>query len=205
MRIFISYRREDSSGYSGRLYDHLTMSFGEESVFMDTDTIKPGQNFVEIIQAEINRCDVLLAVMGKQWTTVENSDGNLRLQNPNDYVRLEVGLALKLHKLVIPILLENRNMPLPDELPEDLAIISQLNALSVSHERFRSDMTRLVAVLQEYEASAPESKSPLLQPRSPDDHIDLSGEWTNPDGSVDVYFRQHKNRLIGVYRLDGFK
>src|ERR1700736_6285006 len=95
-RVFISYRREESSGYAGRLFDHLQEHFGEEQVFMDVDRIQPGEDFKEAIEKTVASSDALLAVIGKKWLTIKNKKGQRRLEDPEDYVRLEIAKALEL-------------------------------------------------------------------------------------------------------------
>ena len=88
-RIFISYRRDDASGHAGRLYDDLAERFGDDRVFIDIDTIEPGVDFGDSIEQALDRCEVVLAVIGKSWVTITDSAGLRRLDNPDDYVRME--------------------------------------------------------------------------------------------------------------------
>ena len=88
--IFVSYRRQDSSHLAGRLYDRLADRFGKSQVFMDVDTIEPGVNFAEEVNRAVATCTVLLAVVGPNWLTVTDEYGCRRLDDPDDYVRLEI-------------------------------------------------------------------------------------------------------------------
>jgi hypothetical protein len=90
-KIFISYRRADSGGRAGRLYDRLSQYFGRESVLLDIDAIEPGLDFVEVIQAAVGSCNALIAVIGREWLTSVDAEGQRRLENPEDFVRLETG------------------------------------------------------------------------------------------------------------------
>jgi hypothetical protein len=92
--IFISYRREDSAPYAGRIYDRLSAEFGADQVFMDVDDIAPGADFVAQIGAKVGGCDALIAVIGKNWLSARNAKGQLRFADPNDFVGLELSLAL---------------------------------------------------------------------------------------------------------------
>ena len=124
-RVFISYRREDSSGWAGRLYDRLSQRFGGDNVFMDIDTIEPGLDFVEVIQRAVGSCDVLIALIGRQWPTVSDATGQRRLDNPEDFVRLEIAAALRRDIPVIPVLVRATAMPRPDQptsVPGDCAV-----------------------------------------------------------------------------------
>ncbi len=118
--IFISYRREDSSGYSGRLFDRLTAQFNRDQLFMDIDAIEPGVDFVEVIERAVSSCDVLVAVIGKQWLTVTDANGRRRLDNPEDFIRLEVGTALDRGIRVIPVLVRGgSDKSVPPQRPGD--------------------------------------------------------------------------------------
>ena len=101
--IFISYRREDSCAYAGRLYDHLIEQFGKDRVFMDVDSIEPGVDFVEVLQNTVSSCDVLIAVIGQHWLTAADTEGR-RLDHPEDFVRVEISTALSRNVRVIPAL-----------------------------------------------------------------------------------------------------
>src|ERR1700751_5019725 len=103
--IFISYRREDSAAAAGRVNDRLEQEFGRESLFMDVDAIPLGLDFVEVIGAEVAKCDVLLAIIGSNWLDAKDEGGNRRLDSENDFVRIEIAAALKRNIRVIPILL----------------------------------------------------------------------------------------------------
>src|SRR5215472_6435445 len=93
-RIFVSYRREDTAYPSGWLFDKLAQHFGQDQVFKDIDSIDLGDDFVEVITAAVERCEVLLALIGKKWLTASDEDGHQRLDNPTDFVRLEVEAAI---------------------------------------------------------------------------------------------------------------
>src|SRR5512135_347064 len=117
-RIFISYRRQDSPSTTGRIYDQLESAFGSDKVFRDINDIDAGQDFRAKITQEIDQCDILLVIIGPKWETITDSQGNRRLDNPNDFVRLEIEAGLKdPKKVVIPVLAENAPMPNPDTLP----------------------------------------------------------------------------------------
>jgi len=158
-RIFISYRREDSAGYAGRIYDRLVQHFGPDQIFMDVDNIRPGMDFVEAIENAVGSCDVLLALIGKQWSTITNEKGEQRLNNPNDFVRLEVKTALDRNILVIPTLVHGADMPRQQDLPPDLEKLTRRNALEISTSRFHDDMTRLIKELDDI-SGVPDANNP---------------------------------------------
>ncbi|HEY0795340.1 MAG TPA: toll/interleukin-1 receptor domain-containing protein, partial [Acidisarcina sp.] len=145
--VFISYRREDSGGYAGRLFDILSARFGKENTFMDVDAISGGDNFVTVIEQKVGLCDVLLAVIGERWLTVTDEKGTRRLDNPGDFVSLEISKALERGVRVIPILVSKATMPRQADLPEDLRALSLREAVELRDEYFRDDANRLVDLL----------------------------------------------------------
>src|SRR5215216_2926266 len=147
-RVFISYRRQESSGLAGRLYDRLAARFGDDQIFMVVDTIALGVDFAEVIAQAVSSCEVLLAVIGPRWLTATDADGRRRLDDPDDFVRLEIAAALERDIRVIPILVEGAVMPRRQQLPEALAGLARRQALSVRHESFRADADRLLAAIE---------------------------------------------------------
>src|SRR5512145_3125697 len=103
-RIFINYRRQDSEGYVGRLYDHLVQHFEPGDVFMDVDDIAPGADFVQVLEEAVAGCDVCIVVIGPAWSAAADDSGQRRLDQWDDFVRIEIATALKQNKLVIPVL-----------------------------------------------------------------------------------------------------
>jgi len=146
--IFISYRREDSAPYAGRLCDRLGQHFGANRVFMDVDDIPPGADFAAHIGAKIGACDALLAVIGKQWLTARTGKGESRLGEPNDLVRHEIALALQRRILVIPVLVEGASMPKADALPLELRPLAQRNAVMIGDHDFQGDTAKLIKALE---------------------------------------------------------
>jgi hypothetical protein len=146
--IFISYRREDSAAHAGRLYDRLSAHFGADQVFMDVDDISPGADFASHIDAKVGACDAMVVVIGKNWLTVRNGQGQLRLSDPNDIVGLEVAMALQRGVLVIPILVGGAQMPQATELRTDLRGLAGRNAVSIDDRDFQRDADRLVGALE---------------------------------------------------------
>lgn len=147
-RIFISYRRNDSAGWAGRLYDRLGQRFGKANLFMDIDTIEPGLEFVEVIQNSVASCNVLIALIGPRWLDSMDDTGHRRLENPEDYVRLEITTALERNIRVIPTLLQGAVMPRSTDLPDGLKPLARRNALRIDETRFEYDVTQLIGVLE---------------------------------------------------------
>ena len=155
--IFVNYRREDSAGHAGRLFDHLSGRFPGR-VFMDVDTIEPGIDFIDVIEHAVGCCEVLIVMIGDEWLYAADAEGRRRLDNPNDFVRLEIAAALARDIRVIPVLVRGATMPRPDDLPPDLAKLTRRNAVELSDARFAFDVDRLIqaieGVLQEKAPSA---------------------------------------------------
>ena len=147
--IFVSYRRQDSQDFAGRLYDRLADRFGADQVFMDVDTIEAGADFAEAINRAVAACTVLVAVIGPKWLTATDKRGRRRLDDPDDFVRLEIEAALAREVWVIPILVQGAIMPGREDLPESLVRLARRNALFIRHESFRSDAVRLLAAIEQ--------------------------------------------------------
>jgi hypothetical protein len=139
-KVFISYRRDDSAGHAGHVHDRLEREFGHDLLFMDVDSIPLGANFFKVLSERVGQCDVLLAVIGPNWLTVRDDEGVRRLDNPKDFVRIEIATALQRDIPVIPILLDGARIPKADQLPEDLKELTMRNGLDVRHASFHSDM-----------------------------------------------------------------
>ena len=148
--IFISYRRDDTEGEAGRLFDDLVRAYGDSSVFMDVAGIQPGIDFRKAIDDNVGGCGVLLAVIGPAWVTITSKDGNRRLDDANDYVRLEIASALKRNIPVIPVLVHDAHMPALDQLPDDLKDLRYRNSVELTHARWNSDVALLIGALKSY-------------------------------------------------------
>jgi glycerophosphoryl diester phosphodiesterase len=147
-RVFISYRRQDTAWPARQLYDVLVAELGADRVFKDVDNIEPGDDFVERIQSAVGSCEVLLALIGPQWLTVTDANGLRRLDDPQDFVRIEVETALTRDDVrVIPILVDNAKMPSPQELPSGLARLTRRQAVEINPVNF--DTRRLLRVLND--------------------------------------------------------
>ena len=141
--IFISYRRDDSAGYTRAICDKLAERFSKDRIFMDVDSIEPGSSFDEVIGTAVGRCDVLLAMIGKRWLEAKDGSGP-RINDPKDFVRIEITAALSRNIRVIPVLLDDARMPAPDALPEPVRPLAFRNAIEISGDSgFASDVDRL--------------------------------------------------------------
>ena len=177
-KVFISYRREDSAASAGRIQDRLEREVGRDLLFIDVDGIPLGVNFVKVLRQEVAKCGVLLAVIGPHWLDVRDEDGTRRLNNPNDFVRIEIATALQRDIPVIPILLDGTRVPKAEQLPEDLKELAQRNGLDVRHTSFHADMDKLIRGLKEALFGAPQeikqevpplsASTPRREPNAPD-------------------------------------
>ena len=165
--IFLSYRREDSEGQAGRLYDDLVAVFGSDSVFMDVAAIQPGRDFRKSIDQSLNSCGVFLSLIGKNWLSAKDTSGQRRLDDPADFVRIETGAALKRDIPVIPILVQGASAPKPDQLPDDLKELAFRNAVELTHARWDSDIEVLIKALRPHiSQSSPKPEPERVQPGS---------------------------------------
>jgi len=157
--IFISYRRDDSPGFAGRLAEDLDAAFGADQVFRDIDDIRPGEDFVKAITTHLQSVDVLLAVIGPDWLNA-SKDGRRRLDDPADFVHLEIRLALAAGKPVWPVLIGGAVIPRENELPDALRSLARHQAIVLADASWRDDVARLVAALRP--SVSARSRRPLL-------------------------------------------
>jgi hypothetical protein len=132
-KIFINYRREDGAALAGRIYDWLEREFGHDQIFMDVDAIRLGVNYITALNEEVAKCDVLIALIGRNWLDARDEAGNRRLDNPDDFVRNEIATALQRQIPVIPILVDGTKVPKANQLPSDIQELAQRQGLEVRH------------------------------------------------------------------------
>lgn len=145
-RVFVNYRRSDASAHANLLYDWIRERYGEDRVFKDVDSIAPGLDFVEAIESAIDSSEVMLVVIGKGW--VVDASGRRRLEDVDDYVRMEVATALHRNIRVIPVLVEGAEMPSVADLPEPLAPLTRRHAFELNNARSRADRDELLRRLE---------------------------------------------------------
>lgn len=155
--IFLSYRREDASPHARTLQLLLSQRILDVHIFMDLDSIDPGQDFAEIIQDALNSCAVLVALIGPRWATVADEEGHRRLDNPDDYVRFEVKTALERGVRVIPVLVDDAKPLRQQDLPADLHKLARLEAHRLSWDRFTDDADRLLVLIQRVLGATPKA------------------------------------------------
>jgi hypothetical protein len=158
--IFLSYRRQDSQSATGRLADRLEARFGRTRVFHDHESIVAGEDFDAIIRRRVEASTVLLVIVGPRWLGATDATGRRRLDDPHDYVRLEIELALRADVAVVPVLVEGATMPQAAGLPPSLAAFARCQAVELSETRWRYDADQLVATLQSRFAIESETPPP---------------------------------------------
>lgn len=167
LRIFLNYRREDASGHAGRLYDSLADRFGPDNVFMDVDTIRLGSDFAAVIERAVNQCDVLVALMGRQWLSTAGADGRPRLDDPDDFVRLELESAFANDLVVIPTAVQGATFPGPPDLPPSLEPLARRQGIELRDTAWHDDINRLIRRLERLveEPSEPPRQAQPAPPR----------------------------------------
>jgi hypothetical protein len=203
--VFLSYRRGDTLGTAGRMFDRLAVRFGRDSVFMDFDSIPPGVDFRQHLAQALRKCDILLVLIGDRWVG-RKWFRRRRLDSPSDYVRMEVEAALVQKVRVIPVIVRPAQMPSVADLPASLRELAFCQAIEVDPGRdFHSHMDLLIQCIDQgvpLSEVSPEEATPMLSigfmPRSHldgpnrlmDDFLRLQGTWEytfrNDDGQVIV-------------------
>lgn len=159
--LFISYRRIDSAGFTGRLFDHLSRHFGRHHVFMDIEGgIERGADFPEVIEKTVQSADAMIAVIGRQWLSCVDDTGKRRLDNPDDWVRNEIAAALQRNILLLPVLVDGGSMPAANQLPEDISRLARKQASEISSSRWDYDLAQLIKILERVIPVAGSEKPP---------------------------------------------
>lgn len=148
-RIFINYRRGDSIATAGRLHDRLVRAFGRNNIFMDVDHIPVGVDFVKHLETQVGACEAFLAVIGQTWLETKDEAGRRRIDDPKDFVAIEIAAALERNIPVIPVLIDGACIPEADQLPEPLRPLARRHAIEIRNSQFGSDADRLIAKVRE--------------------------------------------------------
>jgi formylglycine-generating enzyme required for sulfatase activity len=164
-KILISYRREDSADVAGRIYDRLIQQFGQEAVFKDVDSIPFGVDFRIHLDAQVAKCEVFLAVIGRDWMKKRGSKGKSRLEDPGDFVRIEIESALQRQIPVIPVLVSGASIPPAERLPASIQGLSYRNGIPVRPDPdFHRDMDRLIEYLKQQIQGLKEHRTEPVRP-----------------------------------------
>jgi hypothetical protein len=143
-KIFLSYRRADSQPIADRINQSLAQKFGQENVFKDVCSIPPGKDFRAAIESALIGSEIALIIIGKQWATITDASGKKRLENPDDFVRFEVEMALRHARRIIPVLVDNATMPNATDLPVSIQPLVFKNAAVIRHDPdFKRDIENL--------------------------------------------------------------
>jgi hypothetical protein len=161
-QVFVSYRRQNSSGYAGWLYDHLASVIGSRQVYIDVINIPPGTDYTERVRAALTLSSAVLVLMGPGWHEARSADGTLRLEDPDDLVRREAAWAHESGKQVIPVLVGGAALPAASDLPESLQFLSSLTPAVLSDGTWRQDVTTLVHRLRAAAAARTKKRQALI-------------------------------------------
>jgi formylglycine-generating enzyme required for sulfatase activity len=208
-KVFISYRRDDSKYQARMIYTAFCQVVAPENVFMDVDSIPPGANFRKILKGWVHECEVLLALIGPGWIdAIDPKTGQRRLDNSNDFVRIEIGEALARDIPVVPVLLDGAPMPNVDVLPDDMKELVDRQAEFVVYRTFDPDVARLIRKLRLDQTAAPATPVPPKPPSQPDEArmraegrvlVDAaiienpSGRWFKPGAGKTEWFKDHEH------------
>jgi formylglycine-generating enzyme required for sulfatase activity len=164
--VFISYRRADSAAISGRIYDRLRAEFGKDAIFKDVDNIPAGSDFRGVLREATAHCKVMLVIIGQRWVTIDDGQGNRRLDNLNDFVRIEIETGLQRDTArVIPVLVGGAGMPAAHDLPDTLRELAFKNAVPVRDDPdFHRDVDRLVAAIRPFIEAPTPTPMPVVTP-----------------------------------------
>ena len=146
--IFICYRRADSENIAGRIYDKLVGYYGKDPIFKDVDSIPLGVDFRTFLDEKVGQCRVLLVFIGNQWLKITDEEGNRRLDDFRDFVRIEIESALKRDIPVIPLLVRRATMPEEEDLPQEIKGLAFRKWIQIRPDPdFHNDMERLISAL----------------------------------------------------------
>jgi len=166
--IFISYRVNDTSGETGRLVDSLKQCFSDDQIFIDIEKIEPGVDFTVAIARSLESCDVMLAIIGPNWQGLNPSTNTSRISNENDWVRLEISTALQRNIRVVPVLVDGAELPVAEQLPDDLQPLLKRQAYEISNKRWKYDTDELIKFLVRSIGITPkyQTQQPVKQEKS---------------------------------------
>jgi hypothetical protein len=147
-QVFISYRRDDTAGWAGRLFSDLKVRLGQDArVFMDVDGIPPGEDFARYIDKAVGQCDAVVALIGRHWSDATDAAGRRRLDEPDDFVRLEIAAALQRGIRVVPLLVDGAALPASEDLPSDIEPLLDRQAIKVDNTTWETSVAKLATSL----------------------------------------------------------
>jgi hypothetical protein len=196
-KLFISYRRSDARGVAGRLSDTLGAYFGDERVFRDIENIAGGADFGDVIEQNLQTADAVIVLIGPDWLTLKNDSGLRRLDEQKDWVAQEIAVAIEMKKPIFPVLVEGASMPRAEELPERLKPLTRYNAMSISDDRWKSDVLRLGKIISLEIPSANERKLDWVRGAI---SFALFASLSFSAGMITWNFLQDRNELILLWQ-----
>ena len=146
--VFISYRRQTAAGEARALFNELAARLGRNAVFMDVDSISLGRDFRSELQKTLAACNLMLVLIDKEWATAKDEAGQIRLENPSDFVRLEIEAGLNRDIVVTPVLVKGAQMPTAEQLPAEIRELAYRNGFELSHGRWESDVREMLRRLE---------------------------------------------------------
>jgi hypothetical protein len=164
-KIVLNYRRDDAAGHAGHLFEDLEERFGKGNVFMDIVGMQPGVDIPKVIEDAVGSCDAFVAMIGQRWLNAADSQGRRRLDNPKDFVRLEIEAAIWRECALIPVLVQDAEMPSEEDLPPSLAPLARKHALEIRDSSRRYDVDQLIAALERVAAAKGPPPPPPKPPR----------------------------------------
>lgn len=165
-QIFICYRRDDTAAVAGRIFDRLSQKFGKSAIFKDVDSIPLGVNFKHHLDSVVKQCDVVLVLVGEKWLDGTKGIEERRINKPRDFVRIEIESALRRDIPVIPLLIENTEMPSEEDLPAELKEFAYRNGMSIRHDPyFHRDIDHLIESLESVFAASVSTKVEPIETR----------------------------------------
>jgi len=191
-KIFICYRRSDSSGESSHLAHRLGAEFGRSKIFFDINAIESGVNYEQALAKAREAARVMLVIIGDQWVSATTPSGQRRIDERDDPVRLEVRTGLE-RGILLPVLVKRAKMPSHYELPTDVSGLASIQALPINHETFDRDFTDLVHVLNDH---LPEGEASDARPVTGADHV-VAGGAVDPREAI--YIEREADTRIAEY------
>jgi hypothetical protein len=144
--IFISYRSADSEGWTNFIGTHLQQEFGEDRVYLDADSLEPGQRYAEVLLAQVAAAKVFIPVVGRNWLRATNKkSGMRRLDEPLDLLRREIETAIASGKLIIPVMVDDADIPTPADLPPSIRSLFEVEVVRITGKTKKGDISRLLA------------------------------------------------------------
>lgn len=196
-KLFISYRRSDARGIAGRLSDTLAVYFGDDRVFRDIENIEGGADFGNVITQALHAADAVIVLIGPDWLSLKNEKGQRRLEDPQDWVAEEIASAIALKKPIFPVLVENASMPRAEDLPDRLKPLTRYNALSISDDRWKTDVLRLGKIISLEIPSASERRIERVRLAI---SASLAASLSFTTGIFCINFLQRKETLLQLWQ-----